>query len=157
MKSSQARRLGVESELKLQLPACITPTATPDLSRICDPGHHLRQRGILELLSKARDQTCILMNTNQVPNPLSHKGNSNSQRFKMERFHITGPYSLFLWKHWENCHSRPKLTLSPGHTQLAWAAATHLDHNQALTLITSSWQLVLPIFRTPSSPGGPQV
>ena len=56
--------LGVESEL--QLLAYSTATAMPDLSHICNLRHSLQQRWILNLLSKARDQTCILMDTTLV-------------------------------------------------------------------------------------------
>ena len=52
-------RLGVQSEL--QLPAYTTATATPDTSRVCDLHHSSRQHQILNLLIKARDRTCILM------------------------------------------------------------------------------------------------
>ena len=45
---------GLGVELELQLPAYITDTAIPDLSQICDLYH---------LLSEARDQTFILMDT----------------------------------------------------------------------------------------------
>ena len=58
-------RLGVE--LELQLPACATATAdqnsTQDLSCICDLHHSSQQHRILNTLSKAGDQTCILMDT----------------------------------------------------------------------------------------------
>ena len=50
-------------ELDLQLQAYITATATPDLSHICILHHSLQQRQILNPLSEARDQTCILMDT----------------------------------------------------------------------------------------------
>ena len=48
-------RLGVESEL--QLPACVTATATPDRSHVCDLPHSLRQRRILNPLMEARSWT----------------------------------------------------------------------------------------------------
>ena len=54
-------RLGVE--LELQLPAYVIPTAMPDSSHICDLHSSLWQRWILNPLSEARDQTCILMET----------------------------------------------------------------------------------------------
>ena len=69
-------RLGPESEL--QLPAYNTATAMPDLSSICDLHHSSQQHQILNPLSKARDQTHILMDTSQVCNHLSHNGNSNT-------------------------------------------------------------------------------
>ena len=67
-------RLGVESEL--QLLAYITATATWDPSHICDLHHSFWQCWTLNSLSKARDQTHILMDTSRVLNPLSHNGNS---------------------------------------------------------------------------------
>ena len=57
-------QLGVESEL--QLPAYTTATATPDTSCICNLHHSSRQWPILNPLSKARDRTCILMDSSQV-------------------------------------------------------------------------------------------
>ena len=57
-------RLGVESEL--QMPAYATATATRDLSHVCDLHHSSQQHWILNALSKARDQTHILMDTSQV-------------------------------------------------------------------------------------------
>ena len=48
-------RLGVESEPKL-----------PDPSRNCDLRHSYWQRQILNPLSKARDQTCIVMDPSQI-------------------------------------------------------------------------------------------
>ena len=54
-------RLGVKSEL--QLCAYTTATATQDLNCICDLHHSSRQCWIPDPLNKARDQTCILMDT----------------------------------------------------------------------------------------------
>ena len=62
-------RLGTESEL--QLLAYITAIAMQDLSCICDIHHSSWQHQILNPLSDARDQICILMNTSWVHNPLS--------------------------------------------------------------------------------------
>ena len=67
-------RLRVESEL--QLLACTTATATWDPSHICSLYHSLWQCKILNLLSKDRDQTHILIGTSQVLNLLSHLRNS---------------------------------------------------------------------------------
>ena len=53
-------RMGVK--LKLQPLA----TATPEPSRVCDPHHSSQQCRILNPLSEARDQTCILMDTSQI-------------------------------------------------------------------------------------------
>ena len=66
-------RLAVE--LELQLPAYTTATAMPDLNHICDLCCSSWQCQILNPLSKARDQTCILMDTSWVLNPLSHNRN----------------------------------------------------------------------------------
>ena len=52
-------RLGLESVLQLLVYA--TATDTPDLSRVFDPHHSLRQCQILNPLSEARDQTYNLM------------------------------------------------------------------------------------------------
>ena len=54
-------RLGVKSEL--QLPAYTTATATPDLSLVCDLPCSSWQGRILNLLSGAKDRTCIFMET----------------------------------------------------------------------------------------------
>ena len=61
-------RLGVKPEL--QLSAYTTATAMPDLTCVCDLHHSSQQRQILNPLSKARE-TCILMDTSQVCNPVS--------------------------------------------------------------------------------------
>ena len=70
----EAPRTGVESEL--QLPAYATATATPDPSHLSDLHWSLRQRQILNPLSKARDQTQILEDAVWVLNPLRHNRNS---------------------------------------------------------------------------------
>ena len=57
-------RLGVE--LELQLLAYATATATLDPSHVCDLHHSSQQPWILNPLSKARDQTHILMDPSQV-------------------------------------------------------------------------------------------
>ena len=57
-------RLGVE--LELQLLAYITARAMQDLSFICNLHHSSWQHQILNTLSKARDQTHILMDPSQV-------------------------------------------------------------------------------------------
>ena len=63
-------------ELEPQLPAYTTGTAMPDPSLDCNLHHSSGQRRILNPLSEGRDQTCILMDTSQILNPLSHSGNS---------------------------------------------------------------------------------
>ena len=52
-------------ELELRLLAYTTDTATPDPSCICNLHHSSRQCRILNLLSKVRDWTHILMDTSQ--------------------------------------------------------------------------------------------
>ena len=69
-------RLGVE--LELQLPATATAMATWDPSYIY---HSSQQRQILNPLRGARDQTRILVDTDQVRLPLSHNGNSKRSIF----------------------------------------------------------------------------
>ena len=74
--------LGVESEL--QLPAYTTATTTPDPSLICDLRCSLwRPRWILKPLSKAGDQTGILVDTSQFLKMLSHNGNSATMLFEI--------------------------------------------------------------------------
>ena len=53
-------RLGVELELYT------TATATQYLSHVCDQHHSSQQCWVLNPLSEARDQTCILMDTSWV-------------------------------------------------------------------------------------------
>ena len=60
----EVTRLGVE--LKLQLPAYRTTTATRDPSCLCDLHHSSRQCWILNPLSKARDQTWVLRDASQI-------------------------------------------------------------------------------------------
>ena len=57
-------KLGVKSEL--QPPAYTTATAMRDLSHICDLHCSSPQLWILNSLSQAKDQTCVLVDTNQV-------------------------------------------------------------------------------------------
>ena len=54
-------RLGVESELQLQLSAYATAPATPDLSHVCNLDHSSWQHWILNPLTKAKDRTRNLM------------------------------------------------------------------------------------------------
>ena len=60
--------------LELQLPAYTMATVTLDLSHICDLRRSLQQCLFLNLWSKARDWSCVLIDTSQVLN----KGNSES-------------------------------------------------------------------------------
>ena len=77
-------RLGVESEL--QLPAYSTATVIPepnclynpcvyDPNRVYDPHQSSWQHRIPNPLSKARDGTCVLMDTSQVLNLMGHNWN----------------------------------------------------------------------------------
>ena len=59
-------RLGVE--LELQLPAYATATAMWDPSHICNLQHSSQQCQIVNLLSEARDQTHVLIDTSWVHN-----------------------------------------------------------------------------------------
>ena len=67
----EVSRLGIK--LELQLLDFTTATATWDPSRVCDLHHSPLQHWILNSLSRARDGTCILTDTTQVLNPLSHR------------------------------------------------------------------------------------
>ena len=64
LQHTKVPRLGIKSEL--QLPAYATATATPDPSCVWDLHHSSWQHWILNPLSRARDQTCVLMDTSQV-------------------------------------------------------------------------------------------
>ena len=57
----EVSRLGAKWEL--QLPAYTTATAMLDPSHVCDLHHSSRQHWILNPLSEAGDQTCVLMDT----------------------------------------------------------------------------------------------
>ena len=71
---TEVPKLGVK--LELQPPAYSTATATRDLRCVCNLHHSSRRRQILNPLSKAKDRTRILMDLNQVCEPLSHEENS---------------------------------------------------------------------------------
>ena len=60
MQFMEVLRVGVEVEL--QLPACITVAATPDLSHVCNLHHSLWESRIFNSLSGAH----ILMDTSWV-------------------------------------------------------------------------------------------
>ena len=60
----EVSRLGVD--LELQLLAYTTVTAPWETSCSGDLHHTAQHRQILKALSKARDQTCVLMDTSQV-------------------------------------------------------------------------------------------
>ena len=68
-------------KLELQPLAYSTATIPPDLSRIWNLHHTSRQRCILNPLSKARDQTCILMDTSQIRFHWAMKGTPSHSDF----------------------------------------------------------------------------
>ena len=70
--------LGVESELQLLTNA--TATAILDLSHIFDLQHSSQQFQILNPLREIRDGTASSQRR-QIPNPLSHNGNSQDISF----------------------------------------------------------------------------
>ena len=79
LRHMEVPRLGVQ--LELQQLAYPTATAMPHLSYTCNLRHSLHQHQTLNLLSKARDRTCDLMDTSRILNPLSHNGNSHFSGF----------------------------------------------------------------------------
>ena len=52
-----------------KFPGYATATAMPDLNCVCDLHHSSRQGQILNPLSKARNRTCILMDTSKIHSP----------------------------------------------------------------------------------------
>ena len=64
-------------QLELQLPAYTTAIAMQDPSHIFNLHHSSQQHRILTPLREARDWICILMDTCQVHNLLSHNRNSH--------------------------------------------------------------------------------
>ena len=63
----EVHRLGVKSELQLLAYTTAAATATQDPSHVCDLHHSSCHYWILNPLRKARDRTCVLMDTSQVP------------------------------------------------------------------------------------------
>ena len=71
----EVRRLGAKSEL--WLPAYTTACGQLGIqASVCDLHHSSWQHQIPNPLSKARDRTCVLMDTSWVLNGLSYNGNS---------------------------------------------------------------------------------
>ena len=70
----EVSRLAIK--LELQLLAHTTAIAMQDLNHVCNLHHSSWQHGILNQLSKARDQPCNLMDTSCVHNLLRHNRNS---------------------------------------------------------------------------------
>ena len=92
-------RLGVEWELPLSIHS--KATAIPDLSCTCHLHLSLQQCQILNPLNEARDQTCILMDTRQFLNPLSHNGNSGWCCFNLMMIYslLDSGFNWQFWKH----------------------------------------------------------
>ena len=98
-------RLGVK--LELQLPAYTTATAMWDPSHICDLYHSSRQRGILNPLSQARDQTRILMDASRV-RWVRHTG-----ELRMKSFYVRKNYAkAFIYRSFHHGSSEMNLTSS---------------------------------------------
>ena len=91
-------RLGVKIEL--QLHAYTTATAMLDLSHVCDLLHSSQQHGILISLSEARDQTCTLMASSRVCNPLCHNRNSTRTRSIFRIWCPWGSWNQFPHRYW---------------------------------------------------------
>ena len=68
-------------ELELQVLALTTATEIPVLSCICNLCFSFQQHQILNPVSKARDWTCILIDTSLLFNLLSYSWNSQSVTF----------------------------------------------------------------------------
>ena len=54
-------------KLEMQLQTYTTATAIPDPSHVCNLHHSCQQHWILNLLSEAKDRTCVLMDASQIP------------------------------------------------------------------------------------------
>ena len=72
---------GLQVDVELQLPAYTTATAMRDISGIGDLRCSFWQPQILNSLS-SRDQTCILRDTSQFLNPMSHNENATKLTFR---------------------------------------------------------------------------
>ena len=102
--SSQAR---VKSEL--QLPACATAIATWYLSHICNLHHSSWQHQISDLLSKAREQTCILMDASLISFCCATMGTPAVWFLKL----TYDPTDFCKWSRW------------PPNTEKSWLEARH--------------------------------
>ena len=89
-------RQGVKWEL--QLPACPTATAAPDLSHVCNLHHSSRQCQILNPLSEARDRTCVLTNTSWICFHCTTTG--TPRKFLKTKVHSQRKSKL-PWEYWE--------------------------------------------------------
>ena len=88
-------KLGVKLQPTPQLLAYTTATATWDPGRVCDLYHSSRQRRILNPLSEARDQTIILMDTNQIRFCCATTGTPCPSDLGRP---LRAEFSLFLWR-----------------------------------------------------------
>ena len=77
-------RSQASDRIKAAAEAYTTATAMADPSCLCNLHHTLGQHWILNPLRKARDWTCILINTGLVLNPLSRNGNSRWQYLSVD-------------------------------------------------------------------------
>ena len=68
------------------MPAYTTATATLDPSHICDLHHSSQQCRILNLLSEARDRTCVLIDTSQIRFHSATTGTPGITVFEAPRF-----------------------------------------------------------------------
>ena len=128
-------RLG--AELELQSPAHITATAMPDLSHICNLYHSSQQHWILNPLSKARDQTCILIVTKFVSSEPRQELHFVAFLFDLAPL---PPYTVL-----EQTSARfPNPSLKPEGTK-----QTYLQHSQ---LLEAAWRTAL--CSTSQSSGG---
>ena len=73
-----ATPLADRGQIRAAASAYTTAPETPDPSHICGLCHTVQQHQIFNPLRKTGDQTCSLMDTSQVHNPLSHYGHFNS-------------------------------------------------------------------------------
>ena len=96
-------RLGVESEL--QLPAYATATAMPDPNHICNLNSNSQQCWILNLLSKARDQAHVLMDTSRIRYLWATRGMS------IHSFHpFVFSWPLYSWNWHTHTHTNISMT-----------------------------------------------
>ena len=90
----------------MQLLAYTTTTATWDPSRICNLHHNLSQHQIVIPLSRARDQTRVLMDTSQV----DYCGATTGDPKKKNEFVKSISNTTYLYKHlllWRVYKPRP--------------------------------------------------
>ena len=113
-------RLGVKSEL--QLSAYATATAMQYPSHICDLHHSSRRYWILNPMSKARDQTLILMDTSQIHFHCTTTGTPKTWIFYFCTYPLHGGFPGLGMKP-ENPHHSSDKAGSLTH----WATTEHQD------------------------------